>query len=95
KARVLRGAKKKEMDSEELVPGDIVTRVSGAKVPADLRLNHVFELKVEERILTGESVPAEKNFVTLAGLIWLLGTRGKWPSWGDEKEILAVSNGNE
>ncbi len=61
KARVLRDAKEREIQSEELVPGDVVLLTSGAKVPADLRLFHALELKVEEAMLTGESVPAEKN----------------------------------
>lgn len=67
KARVLREGKEKEIDSEELVPGDIVILTSGSKVPADLRLDHTLELKVEEAMLTGESVPAEKNSTNLVG----------------------------
>jgi Ca2+-transporting ATPase len=59
-ARVIRGGKEMEIHSEELVPGDIVLLSSGARVPADLRLFHALELRVEEAMLTGESVPAEK-----------------------------------
>lgn len=61
KAKVLRDGKEKEINSEELVPGDIVLLASGAKVPADLRLIHTIELKIEEAMLTGESLPAEKS----------------------------------
>jgi potassium/sodium efflux P-type ATPase len=61
KAKVLREGKEKEINSEELVPGDIVLLVSGGKVPADLRLAHTIELKIDEAMLTGESVPAEKT----------------------------------
>lgn len=61
KARVLRDGKEKEINSEELVPGDIVILSSGTKVPADLRLIHTIELKVEEAMLTGESLPVEKS----------------------------------
>ena len=60
KARVVRDGKEKEIDSEELVPGDMVLLASGAKVPADLRLIHTIELKIDEAMLTGESVAAEK-----------------------------------
>jgi P-type Ca2+ transporter type 2C len=60
KAKVLRENKEKEISSEELVPGDIVLLTSGAKVPADLRLSHTLELKIDESMLTGESLPAEK-----------------------------------
>jgi len=60
KARVIRDGKEKEVNSEELVPGDIVLLASGMKVPADIRLIHTIELKIDESMLTGESVPAEK-----------------------------------
>lgn len=60
KARVLRAGKEKEINSEELVPGDIVLLTSGSKVPADLRLFKTIELKIDEAMLTGESIPSEK-----------------------------------
>jgi Ca2+-transporting ATPase len=60
KARVIRDGKEKEVNSEELVPGDIVLLASGMKVPADIRLIHTIELKIDESMLTGESVPVEK-----------------------------------
>jgi P-type Ca2+ transporter type 2C len=59
-ARVLRDGKEKEIGSEQLVPGDIVLLASGAKVPADIRLVSTVEMRVDESLLTGESVPAEK-----------------------------------
>jgi magnesium-transporting ATPase (P-type) len=61
KARVLRENREREINSEELVPGDIVLLASGAKVPADLRLTSTLELKIDESMLTGESLPAEKR----------------------------------
>jgi potassium/sodium efflux P-type ATPase len=60
KAKVLREGKEKEINSEELVPGDIVLLASGVRVPADLKLFKTIELRVEEAMLTGESLPAEK-----------------------------------
>ena len=60
KAKVLREGKEKEINSQELVPGDIVLLASGVRVPADLRLFKTIELRVEEAMLTGESLPAEK-----------------------------------
>jgi Ca2+-transporting ATPase len=61
RARVLREGREKEIDSEEIVPGDIVLLSSGSKVPADIRLFNTIEVRVDESLLTGESLPAEKN----------------------------------
>jgi Ca2+-transporting ATPase len=66
KARVLRDGKEKETNSEDLVLGDVVVLASGAKVPADIRLFHTIELRIEEAMLTGESVPAQKNAAFIA-----------------------------
>ena len=49
------------LPADQLVPGDIVMLQSGDKVPADLRLFKVRELRIEEAMLTGESMPAEKK----------------------------------
>jgi len=64
-AAVLRDGEEKEIDAEELVPGDIVILGEGNLVPADLRLIEVSELQVDESPLTGESVPIEKNTETV------------------------------
>ncbi|MDQ1342240.1 MAG: hypothetical protein QG571_857, partial [Pseudomonadota bacterium] len=60
-ARTVRGGETRMTPAEELVPGDIVLLESGDKVPADLRLVDVKNLRTEEAALTGESVPAEKS----------------------------------
>ncbi|MBQ9827207.1 MAG: HAD-IC family P-type ATPase, partial [Lachnospiraceae bacterium] len=60
KSRVLRNGAVKVVDSEELVPGDIVLLEAGDAVPADCRLIECASLKAEESALTGESVPVEK-----------------------------------
>ncbi len=60
-ATVLRDGERHEVDAADLVPGDIVLLESGARVPADLRLLRVKNLRVNESALTGESVPAEKR----------------------------------
>lgn len=61
KALVRRDGQEYEVASEQLVPGDIVLLEAGRQIPADLRLLSVYNLKVEESALTGESVPVEKT----------------------------------
>jgi len=61
KATVLRDGQKKEIDSKELVPGDIIVLETGDKIPADARLFEVFNLQTQEAALTGESQPVKKN----------------------------------
>ncbi len=61
RARVLRDGREQEVNSEELVPGDVVLLASGFRVPADLRLLKCIELKIDESMLTGESIPVAKT----------------------------------
>lgn len=60
-ARVRRDGLVVEIDSRELVPGDIVMLEAGDVVPADMRLLEAASLKIEEAALTGESVPVDKD----------------------------------
>ncbi len=60
-ARVIRGGAEKQIEAAGLVPGDIILLASGDKVPADARLLQANNLRVEEAMLTGESVPAGKD----------------------------------
>ena len=60
-AVVIRDGKKINLDSTNLVPGDIVLLESGVKVPADIRLIEVRDLKVDESMLTGESLATQKD----------------------------------
>jgi len=61
RALVKRDGKTIEIDSEEIVPGDVVILDAGRFVPADIRLTDSANLKIEESSLTGESVPSDKN----------------------------------
>src|SRR5690606_39963663 len=58
RATVVRDGERKEVDATELVPGDLVLLTAGDRISADLVLEHVAELAVDESMLTGESVPA-------------------------------------
>src|SRR5262245_23732841 len=60
-ARAVRGGQTSLLAAEKLVPGDVVLLESGDKIPADLRLVEVKNLRTEEAALTGESVPIDKT----------------------------------
>jgi magnesium-transporting ATPase (P-type) len=60
-ARTMRGGETRMIPADQLVPGDVVLLESGDKVPADLRLTDVKNLRTEEAALTGESVPTDKS----------------------------------
>jgi len=60
-ARTLRNGQTSMIPAETLVPGDIVSLESGDKIPADIRLLEVKNLRTEEAALTGESVPSDKS----------------------------------
>jgi magnesium-transporting ATPase (P-type) len=61
RAAVLRDGQRLGVDAAELVPGDVVLLEAGDRVPADLRLITAQGLRVEEAMLTGESVPVDKT----------------------------------
>lgn len=61
KVKVIRDSKYHEIDSAELVPGDIVVIEPGTKASADLRLIKATNIMVDESILTGESLGVIKD----------------------------------
>jgi len=69
KAKVRREGKVKLISADEVVPGDMVILEAGDRVSADARIIEAAELKMNESILTGESMPVEKHTTALRGEI--------------------------
>ncbi len=66
-AMLVRDGKQVTVPTREIVVGDVVMLRPGDKIPADLRLFEVNNLRVEEAILTGESTVVSKSIDTLSG----------------------------
>jgi P-type Ca2+ transporter type 2C len=60
-ARAKRNGDEKELEATDLVPGDVILLDSGDIVPADARIISTKELNADESMLTGESLPVEKQ----------------------------------
>ncbi|THH06122.1 hypothetical protein EW145_g4304 [Phellinidium pouzarii] len=61
KARVLRNGNWNEIESSELVPGDMIAFKLGDIVPADCRLTKATDVSIDQAALTGESLPQSKK----------------------------------
>ena len=72
---VVRAGSAQEIESPEVVPGDIVLLQQGSRVTADLRLVESAALRIDESSLTGESAPVEKNADLVLGPETLLADR--------------------
>ncbi len=60
-AKLVRNGKETTIPASEIVPGDIITLVTGDKVPADARIIEEMNLQTDEAPLTGESMPVKKD----------------------------------
>jgi len=72
---VIRDGQKIVIPTIEIVPGDVVVIHRGDKIPADLRAGEAKNLQVQESILTGESLPVDKQVMPVIENA-LLGERG-------------------
>lgn len=61
KTPVIRNGKEQLINSEDLVPGDIMLLEEGMRVPADALILQQNDLSIDESIMTGESLPVDKN----------------------------------
>lgn len=59
--QVIRSGKKKQIDSKELVPGDVFVLQAGNAIPADARIISATSMQVDQSALNGESVPESKT----------------------------------
>ena len=97
-ALTIREGKLVTVDSEELVPGDIIVLKGGNKVPADARLVTASNLEANEALLTGESKPTNKSPGTLAKKT-VIGDRanmvfmGTVLEEGDGRAVVAATGG--
>ncbi len=66
KATVVRDGVHKEIDADQVVPGDILVLSHGQKVPADARVIMTHSLRTDESALTGESLGVEKSEAAVA-----------------------------
>jgi len=60
-AIVIRDGQEQVLPAREVLPGDLVIVEAGDRVPADMILSNTVQLKVDESVLTGESVPVDKS----------------------------------
>lgn len=60
-SNVIRNSSIQNIPADEIVPGDIILIETGNYIPADARLISSINLKIDEAMLTGESIPIEKN----------------------------------
>ena len=62
-AKVMRDGQMVRLDTDKLVPGDIIILEAGDLVPADGRILESANLKADEAAMTGESVPVNKSVI--------------------------------
>lgn len=81
KVKVFRDSRLVTIDSKYLVCGDVISLEAGDKIPADCRIISATELKVQESVLTGESLAVTKNADVITTVAQL----------GDQKNMLFSS----
>ncbi|KAI5459560.1 sodium transport ATPase [Mariannaea sp. PMI_226] len=60
-ATVVRSGQSRVISSEELVIGDLVELKTGDTIPADIRITEAVNFETDEALLTGESLPVQKD----------------------------------
>jgi P-type Ca2+ transporter type 2C len=62
-AKVIRDGREVRLETQDLVPGDIILLETGDKVPADARIIDCKRMEADESSLTGESTPVKKGIM--------------------------------
>ena len=63
-AKVVRDGALQRLETDRLVPGDIIHLEAGDLVPADARILEAASLQADESAMTGESVPVSKGLLS-------------------------------
>jgi len=74
-SQVIRDEARIVIPNSQVVPGDIMIFEDGAVIGADCRLLEVFNLETDEALLTGESLPVQKNLDVIKNAEQSLGDR--------------------
>jgi Ca2+-transporting ATPase len=61
KTKVVRNGVMVEIETEKVVPGDVLVFTQGTRIAADCKLEVAYDIQVDESVLTGESFPKEKK----------------------------------
>lgn len=97
--KVFRNGQTQEINSEEIVPGDIVYFEAGDMIPADGRIIKSFQVQIDESALTGESLPVEKsinkiNPDTILAERYNMGYKGTFSTKGNGYMIITETGMN-
>ena len=96
-AKVIRNGERVEVESREVVPGDIFVAEAGDLIVADGRILENYSLQVNESSLTGESLNVDKSDGTLSGDLPLADRKnmvysGSLVTYGREKKTPLQKN---
>lgn len=69
-ALVVRNGQDQRIPARDVVPGDTLLLSAGSKVAADARLLRISELRVDESVLTGESLPVTKSLEDESNIVF-------------------------
>ena len=95
---VIRDRQRRTIPASELVPGDIVLLEAGERVPADIRLTDVRSMRINEAVLTGESMAVGKTVEPVSGSVPLgdrtsMAYSGTLVTYGQGRGVVVATGG--